>query len=97
MPLISSVDLPQLYEVLWYVQHCSCPAQLFLGRRGRRRKLAELTNGSTGGSPPCMLACNIPERNPVLACLLASHDHARFGHYRGQSARRHRVGMFRLL
>lgn len=65
MPLISRVDLPQLYEVLRYKQYCSCPAQLFLGRRGSRRKQAGLTNGSTGGSPPCMLlACYMPEGNP---------------------------------
>lgn len=89
LPLISCVDLPQLHKVLRYVQYCSCPAQLFLGRRGRRRKQAELTNGSVGRSPPCMLACHIARYEGLPGPRLSSgvsHDHARFGHCRGRSA-----------
>lgn len=101
MPLISCVDLPQLHKVLRYVQYnnCSCPAQLFLGRRGRRRRQAELelTNGSVGkitavhaGLPTCL-------RGSLAYWHVSRTMHVLVTVVVGRPAHRHWVAMFRLL
>lgn len=100
MPLILSVDLPQLHKVLRYVQYnsCSCPAQLFLGRRGRRRRQAELelTNGSVRRSPAVHAGLPTCLRGSLAYWHVSRTMHVLVTVVVGRSVHRHWVAMFRL-
>lgn len=70
------------------MQYRNCPAQLFLGRRGRRRNQAELATGLPAQLEHHRRACWLAtclRGAPVLACLLAclTTMHV-FGHCRGR-------------
>lgn len=100
MPLISCVDLPQLHKVLRYVQYnnCSCPAQLFLGRRGRRRKAGRTGAHQRLGWEITAVHAGLPTclRGSLVYWHVSRTMHVLVTVVVGRPAHRHWVAMFRL-